>query len=107
MFARVLRIQIKVDKIDEAAELFKKGVAPLCKKQAGFEGAYYMSDPKTGEGIVLTLWEQEQAMLASEESRFFQEQVAKFLDFYAKPPIRETYEVALIAKMKKPQKLKA
>jgi heme-degrading monooxygenase HmoA len=106
MFVRVLRIQIKVDKIDKAAELFKKGVIPLCKKQAGFKGAYFMTDPKTGEGVVLTLWEHEKAMLANEESRFFQEQVAKFVDFYTKPPIRETYEVALTEGMKKPQKSK-
>jgi len=104
MFARVLRMQIKIDKIDEAAKLFKKGVIPLCQKQEGFEGAYDMTDPKTGESVAITLWTNERALLASEENRFFQEQVAKFVEFFAIPPIREAYEVALKAEMKAPQK---
>jgi hypothetical protein len=35
-------------------------------------------------------------MLASERSRFFQEQVAKFIGFFTAPPIRESYEVLLL-----------
>jgi hypothetical protein len=33
MFARVLRIYVKTDRIDEATKLFKKSVLPLLKKQ--------------------------------------------------------------------------
>jgi hypothetical protein len=54
-----------------------------------------MSDPKTGESVALTFWESKEAMLANEESHFFQEQVARFIPFYAKPPIREAYEVTI------------
>lgn len=106
MFARILRMQLKINKVDEAVKLFKNGVLPLCKKQQGFEGAYYMTDPKTGAGVAVTLWTNERAMLASEENRFFQEQVAKFVEFFALPPIREAYEVSVKEKMETPQKLK-
>jgi heme-degrading monooxygenase HmoA len=95
MFARLLRMQIKIDRIDEATKLFEKKVVPLCKKQKGFKGAYFMADPKTGEGIAITLWESEEDLCATEQSHFFQEQVAKFLPFYTKAPIREAYEVAV------------
>lgn len=101
MFARILRVQIKIEKIDDAAKLFRKEVVPLIKKQPGFKGTYFMTDPKTGEGAIITLWENEGAMLANEENGFFQEQVAKFVDFFAKPPIREAYEVVLKEDMKK------
>jgi heme-degrading monooxygenase HmoA len=83
VFARILRMQLKKDKVEEAANLFKRSVVPLCRKQRGFKGAYYMTDAKTGEGVAMTLWENREAMLASEENRFFQE--------------REAYEVALRA----------
>ena len=96
MFARLLRIQLKMDRIDEAASLFKKNVVPLCRKQKGFKGAYFMVDPRSGDGLVITLWTSEKAMLANEQSHFFIEQVTKFIGFYAKPPIREAYEVALM-----------
>jgi len=95
MFARLLKIQLKLDRIDDAVNLFKKNVVPLCRKQKGFKGAYFMADPKSGEGLVITLWKNEETMLASERNQFFLEQVAKFLSFYTKPPIRESFEVAV------------
>jgi heme-degrading monooxygenase HmoA len=97
VFARILRMQLKKDKVEEAANLFKNIVVPLCRKQRGFKGAYYMTDAKTGEGVAMTLWENQEAMLASEENRFFQEQVSKFVGFYASSPVREAYEVAIRA----------
>jgi heme-degrading monooxygenase HmoA len=95
MFARVLRSQLKIDKIAEATRTFREVVLPLCRKQRGFKGGYYMSDPKTGEYVAITLWESEDDMLANEASHFFQEQVARFIPFYAKPPIREAFEVTI------------
>lgn len=95
MYTRILKSQLKIDKIAEATRTFKEIVVPLCRKQHGFKGGYFMSDPKTGEFVVMTLWESETDMLATEASRFFQEQVARFIPFYAKPPIREAFEVTI------------
>ena len=99
MFVRTLRMQLKKDKINEASNLFKKSVLPSCKKQEGFEGAFFMTNPKTGEGMAITFWTTEELMLASEENRFFQEQVAKFANFFTIAPVRETYEVLLKKEM--------
>jgi heme-degrading monooxygenase HmoA len=101
MFARVLRSQLKIDKIAEATRTFREIVIPLCRKQRGFKGGYYMSDAKTGESVAMTLWESEEAMLANEASLFFQEQVARFIPFYATAPIREAFEVAIREEAKK------
>ena len=90
---RLLRIQIKADRIDEAASLFEESVIPLCKTQKGHKGAYFLADRKTGNCIPITVWESEEAMIATERSRFFQEQVVKFMDFFTVSPIREAYEV--------------
>jgi heme-degrading monooxygenase HmoA len=106
MFVRILRSHLRIDKIAAATELFKKSVVPLCRKQSGFKGAYYMSNPKTGENLAMTFWESEEAIKATEESRFFQEQVARFVPFYAEPPVREAYAVILREEMEHPQKLK-
>lgn len=96
MFARVLKMRLKVDKIAEATKIFRETVIPLCRKQPGFRGGYYMSDPKTGESIAMTFWEREEDMLATEASHFFQEQVARFIPFYAKPPIRRAFEIEVM-----------
>lgn len=104
MFARVLKMSLKADKIADATRIFRETVIPLCWKQPGFKGSYFMSNPKTGQSIALTFWERKEDMLATEASHFFQEQVARFIPFYAKPPIRETFEVEMIAG-EEPQKL--
>ncbi len=95
MFARVLRIKIKIERIDEAAKLFEESVIPLLKNQKGYKGAYFLTDRKTGVNIPITLWESEEDMLATESSHFFQEQLVRFMTFFKAPPIREAYEVVV------------
>jgi len=95
MFARFLRIQTKIKRIDEASKLFEESVIPLCKTQKGYKGAYFLTDRKTGKSIPITLWESEKDMLANEQNRFFQEQVVKFMGLFTAPPIREAYEVVV------------
>jgi len=95
MHARLLIIQLKFEQIDEASMLFEESVIPLCKDKKGYKGAYFLTDRKTGKCIMMTQWESEEDMLATEQSRFFQEQVVKFLSFFKSAPIREAYEVCI------------
>jgi hypothetical protein len=95
MYARLLRIQTDIKRIDEASKLFKESVVPLCKTKKGYKGAYFLADRKTGISLPITLWESEEDMMATEQSRFFQEQVVKFLGFFKASPIREAYEVTV------------
>ena len=95
MFARLLRIKTNIERIDEAAKLFEESVIPLLKNQKGYKGAYFLTDRKTGVSIPITLWENEEDMLATESSHFFQEQLVRFMTFFKAPPIREAYEVVV------------
>ncbi len=96
MFARALRIQTAPDQIDAAFMLFEESVVPLCKNQKGFVGAQYLADRNTGSSLLITIWESEADLQNSERSRFFQEQVAKFIGYFTAPPIRESFEVILL-----------
>jgi heme-degrading monooxygenase HmoA len=93
MFARLLRIQTNLDRIDVAAKLFAENVIPMIKDTKGYMGANFMADHKTGNCVILTLWETEEDLLETEHSRLFQEQLVKFMNFFITPPIREVYEV--------------
>jgi quinol monooxygenase YgiN len=95
MFARLLTVQTEPKRIDEASMLFEESVIPLCKDKKGYKGASFLADRKTGKCVFITQWESEEDMLATEQSRFFQEQVVKFIGFFTKNPIREAYEVVL------------
>jgi heme-degrading monooxygenase HmoA len=94
MYARMLRMQVKPDRIDEAARLFAEDVVPSCRDQAGYRGAYFLVERKLGECVPMTFWETEADMIATEESRFFQTQLVKFLGLFHHGLIREAYEVA-------------
>lgn len=93
MHVRLLIVHTEPKRIDEASMLFEESVIPLCKDKKGYIGANFLGERKTGKCIFITKWESEEDMLATEQSRFFQEQVIKFLGFFTKDPIREAYEV--------------
>ncbi len=95
MFARLLKIKTNIDQIDDVAKIFKESVIPLCREQKGFVTAYYLADRQSGEGMPITVWESEEDMLATEENRFFQEQIVKLMGFFKSPPVREAYEVVV------------
>ena len=93
MHARVLKIHTEVERIDELSLLFQDSVLPLLKQQNGYQGGAFFADRKNGQGVLITFWNSKEDMLANERSRFFQEQVSKFISFFSAPPIREEYEV--------------
>ncbi len=93
MYARTLKIQINLDRIDEASNLFSKQVLPLCDGKKGYKGGQFLADRKTGNCLMITMWETEEDLLETEHSRFFQEQIVKFMNFFITPPVREIYEV--------------
>ncbi len=97
MFARLTIVQVKSDKIDETIKIFKENVIPAAKSQKGFRGAYLLTDRKTGKGVSITLWDSEDDAIANEQSGYYQEQLSKFKDCFAAPPVREGYEVSLQA----------
>jgi len=93
MYARVLKIHIGKEHIEEVTKLFEENVIPLCKQQKGYQGGLFLADRNNGQSIAVTFWKTKEDMLANERSRFFQEQVSKFISFFTAPPIREEYEV--------------
>ncbi len=95
MHARVVTVQIQPGKMDETIGLFRDSVVPAAKAQKGFKGAYLLTNRSTGKGIAVSLWETEADLTAGETSGYYQEQIAKFGQLFAEPPLREAYEVSL------------
>ncbi|NOR52801.1 MAG: hypothetical protein GQ536_01765 [Candidatus Aminicenantes bacterium] len=97
MFARLTTAQIKMKRIDEFIKLYEESVVPAAKTQKGYCGSYLFVDRETGNGVAISLWDKEEDALANEQNLYYQEQVAKFITFYKKNPIREGYEVCVKA----------
>ncbi len=75
--------------------MYRDSVIPAAKQQQGFKGTFLLTDPNTGKGVSISLWETEADMRAGETSGYYQEQIAKFAQIFAGPPTREGYEVSV------------
>jgi heme-degrading monooxygenase HmoA len=95
MYARMTILQVGLENIDDAIEIFRRSVLPEARKQKGFRGACLLTDRTTGKGYSVTFWRREADALANEESRFYQEQLVKALPYYTHAPIREGYTVSV------------
>ena len=93
MHARVSVFNVRQGKREEAINLFKDFVIPETKKQKGFKGGFLLTNPDTGKGISIGLWETEADMTATEKSGFYQGWVGKFAEVFAMAPLMEHYEV--------------
>jgi hypothetical protein len=66
MHARVTTLSGPADNVDVGIENFRTNVVPYVREQG--KGAILLVDRDNGEAIGITLWEDEEAMRASEES---------------------------------------
>ena len=94
-FARVTITQSKVENFDEMVKLYSESVVPAAKSQKGYLGILLLTNRETGKSISVAIWENEEDAIANEKSGYYQEQVAKFKDFFTAPPVREGYEVSV------------
>jgi heme-degrading monooxygenase HmoA len=94
MYARVTPFEIDTLRIplDDAERLFDEQVVPRLRQQSGLTGFFVMRTPE-GKGLVVTLWESEQAANAGIESGYYDEQLAHFVTFMRQPPGRDHYQV--------------
>ena len=59
------------EKLNELNKRLTESTWPSTKKQKGYKGYLALSNPQTGERIVITLWDTEADMLASEKASYF------------------------------------
>lgn len=68
MFARVTRMEGgSAESIDENIRIAKEKVLPRAREMAGWQGVVSLGDRRTGKGLLITLWESEEALHASAE----------------------------------------
>ena len=67
MFARVSTYQGPPDQIDDGVRYAQENIVPRVHEIDGFEGVYFLVDRQSGKALSITLWENEEAMRASEE----------------------------------------
>ena len=69
MFARIGTWQGSPDDLERWIARAREHVKPSVREDAGLKTAYWLVDREGGKGRIITIWESEDAMRASEEAR--------------------------------------
>ena len=68
MFARVSTYEGRPEQLDEMHQEGMEHVLPALEMQDGFSGGLVLADRQSGKVLAVTLWENEQAMDATEDA---------------------------------------
>ena len=69
MFARLGAWQGSVEELERWIERGREHVKPSIRQDAGLKAAYWLVDRESGKALIVTFWESEEAMRASEDAR--------------------------------------
>ena len=94
MFARVITMQLKSDKLDEAAKKYREVGQDAKAQKRGFYSNYLLIDRETGKAVSVAFWDSKQDIIDDEESGRQKDRLEGFKVFLAEPFTREIYEVA-------------
>jgi heme-degrading monooxygenase HmoA len=96
MYARIITVTVKPEKLNEFPAAFSELALPDASQEPGFRGMYMLKDPSQNRIIGVVLWETEADAIASIEG-FQQRRMPKMMPYLAGPPTAETLEVVLRA----------
>jgi heme-degrading monooxygenase HmoA len=94
MYARVTNIRFPSNMKAEVVAV-AQGLALVLENQRGFKGLQVLTDPNSGEGIIISLWETEAEAEASEVSSSYIGQMSMMSSFLHEPLVPKTYEVSV------------
>ncbi|HJQ27902.1 MAG TPA: hypothetical protein VJ827_01060 [Rubrobacter sp.] len=89
MHAMVVDLRIRPVDTKEMVRVYRNEVVPMARDQRGFKGALLLTDPQTGVGISITLWDTDRHALEG----FYDEKVDKFASLLTETPIRKHYDL--------------
>ena len=69
MFARIGTWQGSPDELERWISRARERVKPSVQQDPGLKAAYWLVDRQGGKGLIITIWESEEAMRSSEQAR--------------------------------------
>lgn len=93
--ARILTLPIAGDQLDGALDIYNQELLPELKRQAGFQGVFWLADRAAGTGYGLSLWTSPETMRAADApGAFFPSAAQKLASFFRQPPVVTYYTVS-------------
>jgi hypothetical protein len=95
VYARVTTLEVDTVRVgvEEALARYREEFVPRLQEQEGYAGVIAFATPE-GKGLVITLWESEEAARSTEgEEGFYSEIIGSFMTVFKAPPGRGHYEL--------------
>ncbi len=96
MYARVTHIRFPPSMRAEVVGV-AQGLAPVLRKQQGYEGLNVFTDAGTGEGLIISYWDTQADAEASEASSSYIGQMSMMSSFLSERLTPKTYEASVHA----------
>ena len=96
MYARVNNIRFPSDMSTEVTGV-AQGLVSVLREREGFEGLQVLTNPETGEGLIISFWQTEADAEASEANSSYIGQMSMMSSYLYEPLEPKTYEVSIRA----------
>ena len=93
MHSVITTVTLKPDSIDPLAKMFEDTYIELVKVEEHWLNATFMANRETNTITVMTLWTSDEDYMNFRHTDRFQKTFAKFMEYFAAPPIVSVNEV--------------
>ncbi|CUI07272.1 hypothetical protein [Massilia antarctica] len=97
MFARVTHVQAKPEKMGEVVALYTESVLPVLQQLQGFKATFLLTDPASGKGMSVTLWESDADRLAGDSAAALRGPIVAVMPLLAAPPVAQSFDAISLA----------
>ncbi len=94
MHARVVTLKVRPDTAAEAVRRYDESIENS-KRTPGYKMGILLTNPETGKGFSITLWETREQVLEGNAGGYYAQQMRTMGDVWAEPPVLEDYEVSI------------
>ena len=93
MQARIMTARVAAGRLDEFTRRWQELMAPVQARVPGAQGATLLVEPRTGEVVIISLWEAGGGCTADERSRISHEVEAGLADLITSELTEDQFEV--------------
>lgn len=92
MHTRMTTVEVLPGKMNELVSIYENVLLPAARQQTGFKGSLLLRDPDADKAMLITWWDTEADMHASEASGYYRKKMEKIAHVLSEKPVLKHYD---------------